>query len=312
MDSFPDVPFPHKIFDPVARLLARVGDDVILPIYRRPDMAVEIKPDHTPVTEADGKAEIALRKELAEMYPGAGFIGEETDGGDWRQSPMLHEENGLWVTDRDRTVFIMDPVDGTINFSMGPKAGRHFASMIARFDLGEFVASYIYFPLSRDFLFTAATGPSFWVGLGNDGAFTEPRALRVPPVSPDRPKRMQFFFYGEHKDPIRHTEMGETRFGPLVAPDGKLEFMTCIAETLRMMALDGSVDMGACPSYITPWDEWTTGPVFEHSGAVVLSETGGDYRAVASRGIVIGRDRKTAESLLNALSPPHVSTSSHA
>lgn len=294
MDSFPDVPFPHKIFDPVARLLARVGDDVILPIYRRPDMAVEIKPDHTPVTEADGKAEIALRKELAEVYPGAGFIGEETDGGDWRQSPMLHEENGLWVTDRDRTVFIMDPVDGTHNFALGPKSRKPFATMLALFDKGEYSASWVYFPLSRECLFTACGHRSYLVPLNDDCTYGEPKELRVS-VQRQHPVNLQFLLYELLKDERRHRDEGDRLFGPMVKPDGEIGIMTCIAECLYEIAVRGTLDCTISTSHTSPWDAWTTAPICQHAGGIVLSESGQHFRSSSARGVVMARDRDLAQ-----------------
>lgn len=284
-----DKPFPHEIFAPIANLLARVGDGIILPIYRRPNMQVEIKADYTPVTEADGKAESELRKRLAEMFPGTGFIGEETEGKDWRKSPLLHEENGLWVPDRGRKVFIMDPVDGTINFAMGPKIGRPFATMLAMFDQGEFAASWIYFPLSGECLFTTADSASFLIARQSGGAWSEPRVVHVP-AAQKRPINMEFLIYRLLKDQKGHAEEGQRLFGSLVEPAGHMQIMTCIAECLYNMVVKGELDMTVSPSYTSPWDLWTTGPVFEHAGAIVTSETGNHYRACTTQGCIVARD----------------------
>ncbi|MER2520537.1 MAG: inositol monophosphatase family protein [Bdellovibrionales bacterium] len=281
-----DQTFPQIVFDPVATLIIKIAEEVILPIYRRPNMHVEIKADHTPVTEADGKAEAALRKELAEMFPGAGFIGEETDGGDWRESPLLHEENGLWVPDRSRKVFIMDPVDGTINFAMGPKVGRRFATMLAMFDHGEFAASWIYYPLTREFLFTTPKAPSYLIGIDPNGAIEPPRVAHVQ-ASRKRPLNMEYLIYGLLKDPERHKAEGSRMFGALIEPNGRMEIMTCIAECLYNMVVTGELDLAVSPFYTTPWDFWTTGPAFENAGAVAMNESSHNYRACATRGSVI-------------------------
>ena len=56
---------------------ARAAADVIRAYYRR-DPRVQIKPDQSPVTEADVRAEEVIRATLARSFPGYGFCGEET------------------------------------------------------------------------------------------------------------------------------------------------------------------------------------------------------------------------------------------
>ncbi len=295
--------FPHGVFAPVAALMIQTGDKIILPIYHRPDMGIRIKSDYTPVTEADGKAEIALREGLASLYPGAAFIGEETEGaaGDWRESPLLGRENGLWKLDPDRTVFVMDPIDGTINFAQGPKAGRRFATMIAKFTHGAFEASWIYYPLTREFLFTSATAPSFLMTVNRNGAFDAPRVVTIPTPT-NRPLECRYFLYGYHKDPARHEQKGRQVFGPLVGPLGRLAQMTCIAEDLYDMVVTGSVDIASSPLYGTPWDVWTTAPVFERAGAAVKAVDGKNYRSCASTGTVMARAQELADKACAAAS----------
>jgi histidinol phosphatase-like enzyme (inositol monophosphatase family) len=83
----------------VAREAARVAAEAILPIYRG-DFAVEIKADSTPVTEADRRAEEAMRALFARETPSFGVVGEEfgASAGDGRHR------------------WIVDPIDGTKSF----------------------------------------------------------------------------------------------------------------------------------------------------------------------------------------------------
>ncbi len=74
----------------------------ILPRYGR--VAVETKGDGSPVTEADREAEQAIRRVIADAFPGDAVLGEE-----------FGEEAG--VTSRRR--WIVDPIDGTIAFTRG-------------------------------------------------------------------------------------------------------------------------------------------------------------------------------------------------
>lgn len=66
-------------------------------------VAVRLKEDGTPVTQADLEAENAIIKTIGERFPDHGFLGEETGGG-------AAPREWLWV---------LDPLDGTGNFTRG-------------------------------------------------------------------------------------------------------------------------------------------------------------------------------------------------
>src|SRR5579871_989824 len=86
----------------------------------RPDIAVRIKADRSPVTEADVRCEIAIRELIESRFPHHGFYGEETGTRD------LNAES----------VWLVDPIDGTKAFV------RHypmFSTQIALRRAGEIV-----------------------------------------------------------------------------------------------------------------------------------------------------------------------------
>ena len=72
---------------------------VIQGLYRR-NLEVTIKADKSPVTEADTRAEQAIREILRARFPGYGFYGEET---------------GRHAMDADN-IWLVDPIDGTKSF----------------------------------------------------------------------------------------------------------------------------------------------------------------------------------------------------
>ncbi len=73
-----------------------------LPRFR--SVSVEIKPDGSPVSEADRAAERAIRQVLQASYPDFGILGEEYGG------QNLSDDRPHWV---------IDPIDGTIAYSRG-------------------------------------------------------------------------------------------------------------------------------------------------------------------------------------------------
>ncbi len=81
---------------------------------------VRIKPDRSPVTEADVRCEIAIHEILQARFPDYGFLGEETG------SHGNSTEN-LWL---------VDPIDGTKAFVRGYPM---FSTQIALLRGGQFV-----------------------------------------------------------------------------------------------------------------------------------------------------------------------------
>jgi len=84
-----------------AHALADAADAVTTARFRALDLRVETKPDLTPVSEADRRAEEVIREAVASSGRGEGVLGEEfgDDGGDAK--------------------WIVDPIDGTTNFVRG-------------------------------------------------------------------------------------------------------------------------------------------------------------------------------------------------
>jgi myo-inositol-1(or 4)-monophosphatase len=115
------------------------------------NLQVSLKGPANFVTAADRRAEETLREELAQARPGYGFLGEE--GGAHEGSDKSHR-------------WIVDPLDGTMNFLHGIP---HFAISIALEREGAIVAGIVYNPIN-DELFTAEKGK---------GAFLNDQRLRV-------------------------------------------------------------------------------------------------------------------------------------
>ena len=80
--------------------LADDADAIALARFRAADLRVERKPDLTPVSEADRAVESALRARIAAERPGEPVLGEEGGG----------EDTSGWI---------LDPIDGTRNYTRG-------------------------------------------------------------------------------------------------------------------------------------------------------------------------------------------------
>jgi histidinol-phosphatase len=110
---------------------ARAAAEVALKYYRT-GFDVTLKPDATPVTQADQGAEQAIREVLGRAFPAHGFLGEELGA----------------VGDQARR-WIIDPIDGTKNFV------RHvpiWATLIAFEEAGAITVGVIHNPVTGDLL----------------------------------------------------------------------------------------------------------------------------------------------------------------
>jgi histidinol-phosphatase len=134
----------------VALELADVADAITLGRFRAADLRVDIKPDSTPVTDADQSTEQALRETLQRLRPNQDIVGEEY-GGD--SSPEWR-----WV---------LDPIDGTINYAHGVPV---WATLIALMHGERAVCGVVS---------AAALGRRWWAATGQ-GAYTDSgQRLRV-------------------------------------------------------------------------------------------------------------------------------------
>jgi histidinol-phosphatase len=132
---------------------AQAAAGVIRSFYRR-DLRVQTKPDQSPVTEADLRAEEAIRGILAQRFPTHGFFGEETG------------QQGLDA----ESVWLVDPIDGTKSFI---RECPFFSTQIALLRRGELVLG-----VSS----AAEYGELAWAERGT-GAYLNGRPIRVSGVA---------------------------------------------------------------------------------------------------------------------------------
>jgi histidinol-phosphatase len=132
---------------------AQAASAVIRPLYQQ-NLRVMTKADATPVTEADVRAEEAIRAVLARHFPQHGFYGEETG-----QHDMSAES--LWL---------VDPIDGTKSFI---RDCPFFSTQIALMRSGRLVLGVSC---------ASAYGELAWAEEGG-GAFLNDRPIRVSTTS---------------------------------------------------------------------------------------------------------------------------------
>lgn len=184
---------------------------------------------------ADTASEEAIRKFLAAARPGDHILGEE-EGGE------LSKEGGSWV---------VDPLDGTINFS---HAIPYFAVTAAFYWQGSPLAGVIHDPLR---------GVDFWA-LKGEGAYRDGKRIKVSDTG-ELKDTMVFVGCGKSADFLEHWRSLEK----IVSRIHSVRFNCCA--TLDLCALAE----GRCDAYrdlgLYLWDF--------AAGALILEEAGGFFEA---------------------------------
>ncbi len=106
-----------KLFLQAALAAAKAAAEDIMRYYRG-DFEIELKPDQTPVTAADRRAEEIISGILLDAFPDHGFYGEES-------GKKQADADYLWL---------VDPIDGTKSFVRGYGM---FSTQIALMHQGE-------------------------------------------------------------------------------------------------------------------------------------------------------------------------------
>jgi histidinol-phosphatase len=133
---------------------AKAGAEVIQRYYQR-NIAVQLKADKSPVTQADIETEQAIRALIAARFPTHGFYGEETG-----QNALDAEY--LWL---------VDPIDGTKAFV---REYPFFSTQIALMHRGRLIVGVSNAPVYGELAYAEAGK-----GAVIEDRSTRPRALRV-------------------------------------------------------------------------------------------------------------------------------------
>lgn len=198
----------------LALSLADDADAISLARFRARDLRVETKPDLTPVSEADRAVEAALRDRLARERPGDPVLGEE-DGGD------------------DRSGWILDPIDGTRNYTRGIPV---WATLIAWADRVAVVSA-------------PALGRRWWAERGA-GAFADGERIHVSGI--DRLEDATLLYALDRPVPERAFDAWHVRgFGDFWA---------------HMLVAEGSAEAAVDAEGLAIWDTAPLGIVLEEAG----------------------------------------------
>jgi myo-inositol-1(or 4)-monophosphatase len=127
-----------------AKSLAQEAGKIMNRYFRAEDIGTEWKEGNSPLTMADTKVSDLVIERVKEKYPEHGVIGEE----------------GNYEPEREM-VWVVDPVDGTIPFSLAMPLSTFSLALVSRKD-GQPIAGVIFDPF-LDHLYSAQKGKGSWL-----------------------------------------------------------------------------------------------------------------------------------------------------
>lgn len=241
------LPLGSELLDQVMDLAVMAGE-AIMPFYIRVgDLRVDVKKDHSPVTEADRAADHLLQSQLPSLL-GLPVLSEET-------LIPSYDVRSLW-----EHYWLVDPLDGTREFLSG---NGEFTVNIALISNGQPVLGVVYVP---------ASGVGYG-GLVGCGAFRyecdNPRAIK-----PDEIKVRTMAEREEKGEPLtlvasrRHGSERASRLGDALSAHFGETVVKPVGSSLKhCLIAEGKADL--CPHF-WPTSEWDTA-----AGQAVVEAAGG-------------------------------------
>jgi fructose-1,6-bisphosphatase/inositol monophosphatase family enzyme len=146
------LPGAINVIDPdrVSTIVREVAESEVLPRFRAlgPSDVREKGPGDL-VTVADEASERELARRLLALMPGSVVLGEEAAARDPSLTAILSQDAPVWV---------LDPIDGTVNYARGRPAFGIIVALVVR---GEVQAGWIHDPL-ENVTVTATRGGGAW------------------------------------------------------------------------------------------------------------------------------------------------------
>jgi len=157
--------------DRLARAFAAIASEAgvaVMDVYRS-DFETRSKADHSPVSDADERAEVIILDHLAKLLPGVPVVAEEASARDG------------FASKPDGAFLLVDPVDGTREFI---QRKGDFTVNIALIEAGLPVAGVVFAPARKEMYFGGASAhraDGFTEGMKlSDGALAPMRTRAYP------------------------------------------------------------------------------------------------------------------------------------
>lgn len=247
----------------LVNLVRRAAKAEILPRFRTLGTGdVTTKTDkYDLVTEADTAAEAMLARGLQQMFPHALIVGEEAASADDTLRGKIAEAE---------LCFILDPVDGTWNFSNGLPM---FGVIVAVTRFGKPVLGLLYDPIMDDYIIADEANPTQFVR-----AMGSARPLRTSTGA--ALSEMSGYIHLYLLDDDKQAEMAAA-----LPEFGRTQALRCSCHEYRTLAR-GGMDF-LLSGTLNPWDHAAGVLICQQAGGFVAMLDGTEYNAGITEGYIL-------------------------
>jgi myo-inositol-1(or 4)-monophosphatase len=253
-----------------AKALALDAGKIMQRYFRAEDIATEFKKDNTPLTVADTTINSLVLKKVAESFPDYGVIGEEES----------------FEPTRD-FVWVVDPIDGTMPFSLGVPISTFSLALVDRLD-GQPIVAVTYDPF-LDNMYTAVKG---------EGAFLNGKAIKTSEKT-DFARNVVAIVGG-----LRSDEEGY--YKPGVASDFIRDhdgrYFSFVSHVYASNLVASGELLAAVLGYGSPWDSAAVCLLVQEAGGIVTDVLGKTRRYDEfAAGCLLSANLVVHEKMLQAL-----------
>lgn len=246
-----------------AKDLAAHAGQIMKRYFRAENIGTVWKEDDTPLTIADTTINDLVIERVKQVFPQHGVIGEEAS----------------YETERD-FVWVVDPIDGTMPFSLGMPLSMFSLALVDRSD-GQSVLGVAYEP-QLDHLYWAVKG---------GGAFLDDKPVKVSDKKDL--KNSYLSIMGGH---TKEFKSGQAKDIANVAGARTFVLFSQVYSAVKVATGDL---VGSIFGYGSPWDSAAVSIIVEEAGGVVTDMMGNQRRYDEwSDGCILSANKEIHEELL--------------
>ncbi len=230
----------------IATEIIREAGELLKTYFRSGNFTSHSKGGTDFATQADDEIDLFLREKLRKAFPQTKFLTEENAPKD---VGSFKEENDVWI---------IDPIDGTTNFSRGDD---HFAISVGLVDKGITKLGIVYLPIEEG-------GKLYFAQEDKDGAYCNTTSIHVSERTDLQTVSVGFDWSWANEDRKKTLRWLETMVDKIRQPRslGSASVDLCLVAEGR---LDGYVNCG-----LKPWDVAGAAIILQKAGGKITTTAG--------------------------------------
>jgi myo-inositol-1(or 4)-monophosphatase len=252
-----------------AKNLALEAGKIMRKYFRSSILEVSRKKDNTPVTQADIKINELVIKEVKKAYPEYGILGEEIS--------YKPEREMVWI---------VDPLDGTIPFTLGMPTSTFLLALVDRKD-GQPIVAVVYDPYLK----------KMYTAIKHQGAYLNDQPIKTNPTKSMEKGYVSTYPSSYMSDKVDYSP--GKMWDDIRSKGVRNILLSSGAYTGSKVASGEFLAFMGGPSH--PWDVASLALLIQEAGGVITDLEGNKRRfdAFGEKGHIMSANKKIHDTLLS-------------